>query len=165
MNIDQIINRKHQQLNQIKARLFETVLVRDVELYTPDTVNNTYVLQDEDDFEEAEVVGSLKAERLPLSYVHQGTIKIIEVWPTTSQRFGLVRDGELNEFESNKSYYFLSLNANIPLQSVIQYQVITSLDESASQQISLIKVDERAIGKPTFVNQVHTFSLFHGDVV
>ena len=189
MNCDSIVNRIHFQLNQIKSRLFDTPLARDVDLYTPDTLNNTNVIRDEDDFEEADVVGSVISERMPLVYSLQGVIKLVEVRPLVQGRFAVVgsndfeqyrsfnfaerslkprstvvRNNEINEFEQNRYFYFIAQDNVIPMQAVIEFQIFSSPDESATQTIRLIKVDERSVGKPAFVNQIHTFSHFHGDI-
>ena len=189
MSPDNIISRAHFQLEQIKSRLFDTPLARDVELYTPDVINNTNVLRDEDDFEEADVVGSVLSERMPLAYSLQGSIKLVEVRPLLHGRFAVVgsndfehypsfnfkeritkirstvvRNNEINEFEQDQLFYFIAQDSVIPMQAVIQFQVFSNPDESATQAVQLIKVDERSIGKPAFANQIHTFSHFHGDI-
>ncbi len=189
MNFDKIVNRSHFQLEQIKSRLFNTPLAREADLYTPDVINNTNVLRDEDDFEEADVVGSVISERMPLVYSLQGSIKLVEVCPLIHGRFAVVgssdfeqyktfdvtenspkfrttvvRNNEINEFEQHRLFYFVAQENVIPMQAVIQFQVFSRPDESSTQIIRLIKVDERVIGKPAFVNQVHTFSHFHGEI-
>ncbi|MCG8339456.1 MAG: hypothetical protein MJE63_33525 [Proteobacteria bacterium] len=189
MTLDVLLNKAHYQLDQIKSRLFDTPLARDVDLYTPDAVNNINVIRDEDDFEEADVVGSLISERMPLVYSLQGVIKLIEVRPLIHGRFAVVgssdfeqdktfnfterspkirstvvRNNEINEFEQDRYVYFIAQDSVVPMQAVIQFQVFSNPDQSATQIIRLIKVDERSIGKPAFVNQIHTFSHFHGDL-
>ncbi len=158
--MDQLIIKKHQQLENIKDRLFSTFLARDVEFYEPEFKENGHVLLDEFDFEEAETAGTVHAERLPISYIYQKTIKAIEVEPAIDGQTTIVRNNEINEFDPDKTYHFLVQTTDMPLRSVIQYEIPISLEDNSSQTVTLIKVNELSNGKPPFVDKIHVFTAF-----
>ena len=164
MNQDQLNKRKNQQLKKAKDKLYNTLYARDIDVYKPQVLDGKNVLADEDDFEEPDVVGTLKSEEMPLSYGFLDTSKAVEVTLNEEGGLNYVRSGEVNEYAPDKAHKFLVQDPDIPLQTVIQFEIPTSLTTEAMQTITLIKVDSQPIGKPPFVDNIHIFASFHGDL-
>lgn len=165
MNIDQLIKVKHQRLNAAKNQLYKTIFAIDVDMYKPQVQDGKNVLQDDDDFEEADVVGSLKTADMPLSYGFLETTKVVKIkLDDNTAKPSPVRIGNINEFDPDQIYKFLVQDTDVPEHTVIQFEIPVSLNDDTMQVMTLIKVDDAAIGQPPFIDTVHMFVPFHGDL-
>ncbi len=143
--------------------LYQTILAKDVEIYVPRELNDQYVLVDEDDFEEPELIGKIKAEVLPLMYEAAVTSKAVEVRQGINTP-GSARGNEINEYDPDTIRGFYIQTTEIPLQTVIRYNIPISLTDTAVQTITLVKVGTQTKGNPPFIDPLHQFVPFHGDL-
>ncbi len=167
--MDALKKAKHRQMKAVRGKIFNTPYGRDVDIYRPykDGEGN-HVLEDEIEFEDEDEVGRLKTdEDMPISYTVLDTTKAVRCkFDSETGKLSFVRGGDSNEFEQDKQYQFLIQSDNIPTRTVMQYDVPTALaeDDDTAQTISLIKVTSIPIGEQPYLDVVHVFVPFHGDL-
>ncbi len=112
--MDRLIKLKHQKLRAIRNQIFNTFYARDVDIFKPLTnPGGDYVLEDEDDFEEADPVTTTRQEDLPISYGFLDTTKAIRCKLDENGETTFVRAGESNDYDPDKTYNFLIRDPDI----------------------------------------------------
>ncbi|MBU2648778.1 hypothetical protein KKI24_28985 [bacterium] len=167
--MDALIKERHRQIKLVRDKIFDTPYARDVDIYRPyKDGEGRHVIEDEKEFEEADEVGTLSTdENMSISYTVLDTTKAVRCKINEDTgKLSHVRVGEQNEFEQDKQFHFLIQSNNIPDRTVMQLEVPTALaaDDESTQTISLIKVSSIPIGVQPYIDLVHSFVSFHGDV-
>jgi hypothetical protein len=129
--MDQLIKIKHRQLAKIRKQIFSTLYAKSVDIYRPyKDAEGNHVLEDEIEFEEADVVGRAPEENMPISYTVLDSTKIVQCKiDEETGKISFVRGTEANEFDVDKHYKYLVESESVPTQSVIQFEVPKTLED------------------------------------
>lgn len=169
MSQDQLIKLKHRQLQLIKDRMYNTFQAVDVDIYKPIIgATGGYELVSEDDIGEVDPLASASnSGDVEADIKYNETPVQTKAIRVKADEFGTVKflsSGLQNEYDQDSSFNYMIKAQDIPVNSVMQYEVSKDTISNDKVTVNMIKVDEAVKGAAPAVEVIHIFVPMVGDV-